>query len=58
MEQVFVNGKAAMRDGKPTDVLAGWAVGGLSGWYAHSRDVPIMIELLPHGFAVGFKRQF
>jgi len=41
-----------------TDVLAGWAVGGLSGWYAHSRDVPIMIELLPHGFAVGYKRQF
>ena len=24
-----------------TDVLAGWAVGGLSGWYAHSRDTPI-----------------
>jgi membrane-associated phospholipid phosphatase len=41
-----------------TDVLAGWAVGGLSGWYAHSRDVPIMIELLPRGFAAGYKRQF
>jgi undecaprenyl-diphosphatase len=41
-----------------TDVLAGWAVGGLSGWYAHSRDIPIMIELLPHGFSVGYKRQF
>ena len=41
-----------------TDVLAGWAVGGLSGWYAHSRDVPILIELLPHGVAIGFKKQF
>jgi hypothetical protein len=41
-----------------TDVLAGWAVGGLSGWYAHSRDVPIMIELLPHGFAIGYHSQF
>jgi len=41
-----------------TDVLAGWAVGGLSGWYAHSRDTPIMIELLPHGFQVGYKTQF
>ena len=41
-----------------TDVLAGWAVGGLSGWYAHSRDVPIMIQLLPHGVAVGFSKQF
>ena len=41
-----------------TDVLAGWAVGGLSGWFAHSRDVPIMIQLLPHGFEVGYKAQF
>jgi hypothetical protein len=41
-----------------TDVVAGWAVGGLSGWYAHSRDVPILIELLPHGVAVGFRKQF
>jgi len=41
-----------------TDVLAGWAVGGLSGWYAHSRDVPILIELLPHGVAVGWRSQF
>ena len=41
-----------------TDVLAGWAAGGLSGWYAHSRDVPVMIELLPHGVAVGLHTQF
>ena len=41
-----------------TDVLAGWAVGGLSGWYAHGRDVPILIELLPHGIAIGLKKQF
>ena len=41
-----------------TDMLAGWAVGALAGWYAHSRDVPILIEILPRGFAIGFKRQF
>lgn len=41
-----------------TDVIAGWAVGGLSGWYAHSRDVPLMIELLPHGFQIGYRKQF
>ena len=41
-----------------TDVLAGWAVGGLSGWYAHSRDVPILIMILPHGFQVGLKTSF
>jgi undecaprenyl-diphosphatase len=41
-----------------TVVLAGWAVGGLSGWYAHSRGVPILIEILPHGFQIGFKTSF
>ncbi|HQR10937.1 MAG TPA: phosphatase PAP2 family protein [Casimicrobiaceae bacterium] len=41
-----------------TDVLAGWAVGALSGWYAHSREVPIFIGLLPHGAAVGLSKQF
>ena len=41
-----------------TDVLMGWAVGGLSGWYAHSRDVPLLIQLLPHGFEVGYRKQF
>jgi len=41
-----------------TDVLAGWAIGGLSGWYAHSRDVPIMIQLLPHGFELGLRKEF
>ena len=41
-----------------TDVLAGWAIGGVSGWYAHSRDVPFMIELLPHGVAVGYHTRF
>lgn len=41
-----------------TDVIAGWAVGGLSGWYAHTRGVPILIELLPHGVAIGLHTQF
>ncbi len=41
-----------------TDVLAGWAVGGLSGWYAHSRETPILIQILPHGFQVGLKARF
>jgi undecaprenyl-diphosphatase len=41
-----------------SDVLAGWLVGGASGWYAHSREVPIMIQLLPHGFEIGYGAQF
>jgi membrane-associated phospholipid phosphatase len=41
-----------------TDVIGGWAVGGLSGWYAHSRDTPILIQLLPHGVSIGLKVKF
>jgi hypothetical protein len=33
-------------------------VGTRSGWYAHSRDVPIAIELLPPGVAFGLRTQF
>ena len=41
-----------------TDVLAGWVIGGLSGWYAHSRDVPFLIQLLPGGVMVGLHKKF
>jgi len=51
-------GRVKNQDHWQTDVLAGWAVGGLSGWFAHSLDTPIMIQLLPHGVALGLKTQF
>jgi undecaprenyl-diphosphatase len=41
-----------------TDVLAGWAVGGLSGWLAHSRETPLIVQVLPHGAVVGLKTRF
>jgi hypothetical protein len=41
-----------------SDVLIGWTVGGLAGWYAHSRETPLLIEILPHGVAVGVKAHF
>jgi membrane-associated phospholipid phosphatase len=41
-----------------SDVLAAWAVGGLSGWFSHSLDTPILIRILPGGFEIGFKAQF
>ena len=41
-----------------TDVIAGWAVGGLAGWYAHQRDQPIVLQLMPHGIFVGLKKSF
>jgi undecaprenyl-diphosphatase len=40
-----------------TDVIACWVVGGVSGWAAHSLETPIMIQLLPHGAALGFAKQ-
>ena len=41
-----------------TDVLAGWTIGALSGWFAHRQDIPFTIQLLPDGVAVGFKTRF
>lgn len=41
-----------------TDVLAGWAIGAALGWYAHTRKVPILIMVLPHGFGVGLYTRF
>jgi membrane-associated phospholipid phosphatase len=41
-----------------TDVVAGWALGGLVGWYAHERDQPLVLQLMPHGIFVGLKKSF
>jgi membrane-associated phospholipid phosphatase len=39
-----------------TDVLAGFAIGTLAGWYAHRRDSPLVLGLMPHGIYVGLRR--
>jgi membrane-associated phospholipid phosphatase len=41
-----------------SDVVAGWLVGGLAGWYAHERDQPLVLQLMPHGIFVGLKKSF
>jgi undecaprenyl-diphosphatase len=41
-----------------TDVLASVALGTLTGYYAHSRDSPFILGLLPGGFTVGIHKQF
>lgn len=41
-----------------TDVLAGWALGTAVGYYAHSRDQPLTVMVLPHGLTVGWKTKF
>jgi membrane-associated phospholipid phosphatase len=41
-----------------TDVLAGIALGGLTGYYAHNRDSPFILGVLPQGFTIGLRKQF
>jgi undecaprenyl-diphosphatase len=41
-----------------TDVLAGFAIGTAAGFYAHSRESPFLLGVLPHGVSIGLKKQF
>ncbi|HET8553094.1 MAG TPA: phosphatase PAP2 family protein [Gammaproteobacteria bacterium] len=41
-----------------TDVLAGYAIGFLAGWYAHERKFPLVLGVMPHGIYVGLKMEF
>ena len=41
-----------------TDVLASVALGTLTGYYAHSRDNPLILDVQPGGFTVGTHKQF
>jgi len=41
-----------------TDVLASWALGTAVGYWSTTRDTPIFVQLLPHGFAVGISKRF
>lgn len=41
-----------------TDVLAGWALGTLTGYLAHRRESPFILQLMPSQIAVGYKKRF
>ena len=41
-----------------TDVLAAWVLGTAAGYYAHNRESPFILGILPHGFTIGFKKTF
>jgi undecaprenyl-diphosphatase len=41
-----------------TDVLAGLALGAGFAYFAHTREVPLFLSVLPHGFAVGIRTSF
>lgn len=41
-----------------SDVLAGLAVGAAFGWYAHGREQPLVLSVLPDGFMIGWSKRF
>ncbi len=41
-----------------SDVLAGFALGSLTGYYAHERETPFSVSVLPHAMTVGFRTRF
>ena len=41
-----------------TDVLAGFALGTVTGYLAHERHSPLILSVMPHGVAVGIKTRF
>ena len=41
-----------------TDVLAGFALGTASGYYAHHRDSPFVLSYMPHGIFIGWRRSW
>ena len=42
----------------PTDVLAGVALGAGTGYFAHTRDSPIILGVVPGGFMVELRKQW
>lgn len=41
-----------------SDVLAGFALGTAAGYLLHRPGSPVILSLLPHGFAIGFRKEF
>ena len=41
-----------------TDVLASWALGTATGYWAHTRETPLILSVMPHGVMVGWHTQF
>ena len=41
-----------------TDVLASYLIGTGIGYYAHSRSMALSVGIVPHGFSVGWKKNF
>ena len=50
-------GETSTRHGVASGMFVS-ALGTTTGYLAHSRDSPVILNLLPHGFMVGLHKQF
>ena len=41
-----------------SDVIAGFGVGTVAGYYAHDREQPLILGMLPHGVSVGLHKRW
>lgn len=41
-----------------SDVIVGFGVGTLAGYYAHNREQPFILEVLPHEVAIGLRKRW
>ena len=41
-----------------SDVIAGFLLGTAAGYYAHSRESPLVLSVMPHGIYVGLKKSW
>lgn len=41
-----------------SDVIAGWALGSVTGYWASTRTTPVLVQILPRGLTVGFSKRF
>lgn len=41
-----------------SDIIAGWLLGSAFGYWAASRKVPLLVQILPRGLSIGFYHAF
>ena len=45
--------------GPLADGCVGWLrLGTLTGYYAHNKESPVILGILPHGFTIGLQKEF
>ncbi len=41
-----------------SDVIAGWALGTVAGYWSTTRRIPLSVEILPRGVSIGLSKRF